>query len=131
MSILTFEVLESFSLKRDGHVTTCSPGQRISLSQEKAQRMLEHVGEKVRLIQDEPSETVTEPAAPNARPVWWESMTGDMRGPATPLFLAKTGTVAKERFWVIVEFEGQTWWIQDERLRAAPQRSKRVQQKRS
>lgn len=53
MSILTFEVLESFSLKRDGYVTTCSPGQRLELPHDKAQRVLEQVGEKVRLVQNE------------------------------------------------------------------------------
>ncbi len=127
MSTLTFEVLESFSLKRDGQVTTCSPGQRISLPEDKAQRMLEHVGEKVRLVQDEPSETVIEPAAPHARPVWWETMAGELHGPATPLFLAKTGSGAKERFWVILEFEGETWWIRDDRLRTTPQRREQSQ----
>lgn len=122
MLTLTFEVLESFSLKRNGHITTCSPGQRISVPEEKAQRMLERVGGKVRLVQDEPLEIVIDPAAAHARPVWWESAVGELRGPATPLFLAKTGAGAKEQFWVIVELEGQTWWILDERLRAAPTR---------
>ena len=57
MSILTFEVVESFTLKRDGQVTTCSPGQRLKLPHDKAQRVLEQVGGKVRLVQDEPPAT--------------------------------------------------------------------------
>ena len=47
-----------------------------------------------------------EPAAVKARPVYWERATGEIVGPAKVTYLARTGSGATERYWVIVEFEG-------------------------
>lgn len=61
------------------------------------------------------SEAVTlEPAAPNARPVFWEQADGRILGPAIPEFLAQVG----DRFWVVVHFDGAPRWIRSDRLRS-------------
>jgi len=59
-----------------------------------------------------------EPAAAHARPVYFERADGRIYGPATVTDLAKVGTGAAERFWVIIEFEGQPAWIRSDRLRS-------------
>lgn len=50
---------------------------------------------------------IIEPAATNARPVYWETGTGRILGPVTPELLAKDG----ETFWMVTTFEWQTRWI--------------------
>ena len=51
MSILTLEVLEPFTVKEHGLVSSWQVGQRMSLSQEKAQRVIDRVGAKVRVVE--------------------------------------------------------------------------------
>jgi hypothetical protein len=50
MSTLTLEVLAPFTVQQHGLVTTWHPGQRMTLSHEKARRVLACVGAKVRLL---------------------------------------------------------------------------------
>ena len=66
------------------------------------------------------SDVVLEPAASNARPVFWEDATGQILGPAVPEYLGRTGSGHMERFWVIVTYEGSIRWIRDDRLRRRP-----------
>lgn len=61
---------------------------------------------------------VIEPAAANPRPVYWERADLSIVGPGRPEFLAKVGTGATERFWVIVEFQGQPAWVRSDQLRS-------------
>ena len=61
---------------------------------------------------------VIEPAAVNPRPVYWERADLSIVGPGRPEFLAKVGTGATERFWVIVEFQGQPAWVRSDQLRS-------------
>lgn len=51
MSILTLEVIEPFTTKEHGQVSAWQVGQRMALSQEKAQRVIECVGRKVRVVE--------------------------------------------------------------------------------
>ncbi len=55
-----------------------------------------------------------QPAAPNTRPIYWETGDGRILGPAVPEFLGKDGNT----FWVSVTFEGQIRWINADRLRS-------------
>jgi len=55
-----------------------------------------------------------QPAAPNAKPIHWETGTGDILGPAKPEFLARDGN----SFWIVTTFEGQLRWINADRLRS-------------
>lgn len=55
-----------------------------------------------------------QPAASNARPIYWETGDGRILGPAVPEFLARDG----ETFWISTIFEGQIWWINADRLRS-------------
>lgn len=61
---------------------------------------------------------VVEPAAENPRPVYWELADLSIVGPGRPEFLAKVGTGATERFWVIVEYQRQAIWVQANQLRS-------------
>jgi hypothetical protein len=91
------------------------PGQPIEFSEEDGLKLLVKAKGRVRLV---PAEDITiEPAAPNARPVYWERVTGEIVGPARPEFLAKVGRRASEQFWVIVDNQGQPAWIRSDRLR--------------
>ncbi len=60
-----------------------------------------------------PAPIVIEPAAPNARPVYWENADGVILGPAIPEFLAQVG----QHFWVIVQYDEAPRWIRSDRLR--------------
>jgi hypothetical protein len=55
-----------------------------------------------------------EPAAPNARPVYWETGSGRILGPAIPEFLARDSST----FWISTTFKGQIRWINADRLRS-------------
>ncbi|MFO0777582.1 MAG: hypothetical protein U0223_08245 [Nitrospira sp.] len=57
---------------------------------------------------------VSEPAAPHARPIFWETGEGRILGPATPEFLGKSGG----QFWIVTTFEVQIRWINADRLRS-------------
>lgn len=63
------------------------------------------------------TEIVIEPAALNARPVFWER-TGEIVGPGKPEFLAKVGSGPKESYWVIVAYDGLPVWINSTVLRS-------------
>jgi hypothetical protein len=71
---------------------------------------------------DNMNESITiEPAAPNARPVYWERADGSISGPARPEFLAQVGTGPAASFWVVTTYEGQARWIRSDRLRSKRQ----------
>jgi len=55
-----------------------------------------------------------EPAARNAKAIYWETGTGRILGPAVPEFLARDGST----FWISTAFEGQIRWINADRLRS-------------
>jgi hypothetical protein len=63
------------------------------------------------------SDVVIEPAAPNARLIYWERVTGIV-GPAQPEFLAMVGNGPTASFWVIALYEGQPIWINSTVLRS-------------
>ncbi len=64
------------------------------------------------------SEIAMEPAAVNARPIYWERADLSIAGPATPEFLAKVGTGPKASFWVVAVYNGSPWWIRADTLRS-------------
>lgn len=53
MSTLTLEVIESFTVREHGQVSAWQVGQRMTLSPEKAARVIERVGPKVRVVERE------------------------------------------------------------------------------
>ena len=55
-----------------------------------------------------------EPAATNAKPIYWETAIGHIVGPAVPEFLAQVG----EEFWIVTTYEAQPRWIRSDRLRS-------------
>jgi hypothetical protein len=59
-----------------------------------------------------------EPAAANARPVYWERADGSIVGPAVPEFLAKVGTGLTASYWVVCQLHGQSVWVLTDRLRS-------------
>lgn len=63
------------------------------------------------------AEIITEPAAPNARPVYWEKSDGAIWGPARPVLLARAGTGVKESSWIAVLYREQPVWINVAMLR--------------
>lgn len=56
----------------------------------------------------------TQPAAPNAKAIYWETGNGRILGPAVPEFLGRDGNT----FWVSVTFDDRIWWINADRLRS-------------
>jgi len=58
MSILTLEVIEPFTVKEHGRVSAWQVGQRVVLSPEKAQRVIDRVGDKVRVVNQDTMEQV-------------------------------------------------------------------------
>lgn len=52
----------------------------------------------------------TQPAAP----IYWETGTGQILGPAILEFLARDGSI----FWISTTFDGRIWWINADQLRS-------------
>jgi len=63
-------------------------------------------------------EILIEPAAVNARPIYWERADLTIAGPAQPEFLARVGTGPRASYWVIAQFEGSPLWINTVVLRS-------------
>jgi hypothetical protein len=80
-----------------------------------APSLLEQAGEGVTAVS--PDSIVIDPAAENARPIYWER-TGTIVGPAIPEFLAKVGEGSKASYWVVAQFEGQSVWINSIMIRS-------------
>jgi len=64
------------------------------------------------------SEIVIEPAAENARPIFWERATTEIVGPAQPEFLARVGTGPRTSYWVVALYGGLPVWINSTVLRS-------------
>lgn len=102
-------------------------GKPVDLPQDRAERLLSKAGDRVRVVELE--SVVIEPAHPHARPVYFERSDGVIYGPARVSHLAKTGRGLNERFWVIVEHEGQVIWVWSDRLRSKQQFENQVKPK--
>lgn len=65
--------------------------------------------------------TVIEPAIRSdgrpLSPIFWETGTGQILGPAVPEYLGRDGNT----FWIVTTFEGQIRWINADRLRSKRQ----------
>lgn len=55
-----------------------------------------------------------QPAATNAKAIYWETGTGRILGPAVPECLSRDGNT----FWIVTTFMGQIWWVNADRLRS-------------
>lgn len=92
------------------------PGQPIEFSEEDGLKLLVKAKGRVRLV---PAEDITiEPAAPNARPVYFESMDGRFHGPCSVSFMARTGCPGQYEFWLCVQEADRSVWIRDTLLRS-------------
>jgi hypothetical protein len=116
---LLIEALTSLCIRLPDREVSLIPGQRVDLSNEHGHRLLEKVGNKVRRLSspDSDESIVIEPASPTARPIYWEAMDGTWHGPVKPEFLGRTLSGHKERFWVIVTYNGNIRWIWSDLLR--------------
>jgi hypothetical protein len=106
-----------FIYRWPGGEVRLEPGKPVELPPERAAKLLARASGRVRQV-DTKEPVVIEPAAPNARPVYWERADGSISGPAKPEFLAKVGDGPKASFWVVAEFEAQPVWIRSDRLRS-------------
>ena len=98
-------------------------GKPVDLAQDRAERLLNKVGDRVRVVEP----IVIEPAHPNARPVYWERSTGEIVGPAAPEFLVQTGSGLKSTdYWVVLKYEGHVIWIRSDFLRSKIQFEQQV-----
>ncbi len=68
-------------------------------------------------LQEGVNAIIMEPAAANARPIYWERACGYIVGPATPEWLAKVGNGVTASFWVVCQFQGMPIWVNSTRLR--------------
>lgn len=93
-------------------IVELKPGQPVELPESEALRLLAKAKGKVRLVESNQSMEI-EPAAENARPVYWEQADGIV-GPARPLFLGRYGNT----FLVVAEYEGDLTTINADVLRS-------------
>lgn len=68
-----------------------------------------------------PSDVTIEPAAPNARPVFWERADGQICGPATPEFRARVSSGPRTIYLVVAQFLGEPVFINSTALRSKRQ----------
>jgi hypothetical protein len=124
MSTLTLEVLAPFTVQQNGRVTTWHPGQHMTLSQEKARRVLDRVGGKVRVLEGDASPIERQPARPQpqAKPVYWlRQSLGAIVGPATVEFVTQTEEGLTSQYWVAVVHEGLPLFVDSIWLRSKRQ----------
>ena len=99
---------------RSGDQFVLRPGQPVDLPEDAARTLLRQAGDRVRVVGD----MVKEPAAADARPIYWESENGIWHGPVKPEFLGRIGIHPNEEFYVIVIYQGITYPILADRLRS-------------
>ncbi len=99
------------------------PGCPVEVSQPTARSLLRQVPDRVRVVADASGpEVVIEPAAPESKPVFWESSDGRIQGPAQPEFLVQVGLGLRSvDFWVIAHNGITPIWIRSDRLRSMKQ----------
>jgi len=102
------------------------PGTQVELPEEQASRLLAKCPGKIRPILPSQTETVIEPAATNARPVYWERADMSIVGPGTPEFLARVANGPRPSYWVVAIYEGKPVWINSTQLRSKRQFEQRV-----
>lgn len=111
---------EPFVYRWPGGEVRLEPGKPVELTSERAEKLLARAYGRVRAV--EAAETVViEPAANNARQVFWEQADGRILGPAVPEFLAKVGDGPRATFWIVVTHDGQPRWVRSDRLRSRRQ----------
>jgi hypothetical protein len=91
------------------------PGYPMQFSDGEGAKLLARARGKVRVVQ---SDVVLEPAAANAKPIFWENAIGIVIGPATPEWLARVGDGGQAAFWIVASFQGLDRWIRSDRLRS-------------
>lgn len=114
---MTLEAVHPIRVRLGGHSHELQPGQRIDLPEDKGRLLLERAPGKLRIIGGGSPVTI-EPAASNARPVYWENADGVILGPAIPEYLARVQECGSDAFWVIVTHDGLPRWIRSDRLRS-------------
>lgn len=116
---MKIESLIPLKVKRPSGDIFLTPGTPVEFTEEEGLKLLTKARGKVRLV--DPSGTVIEPAerldGQPMTPIYWETGTGQILGPAVPEYLARDG----ETFWIVTTFEGQIRWINADRLRSKKQ----------
>lgn len=107
---MLIEASHPLTVRRSSGELRLVPGYPVELPDGEAIRLLEKANGKVRAI----TPPVIEPAAQNARPIYWETGDGRILGPAVPELLAQVGS----EFWIVTTFEGYPRWINADRLRS-------------
>src|SRR5690349_17498034 len=114
---MKLEALRPLHVRRASGDLHLRPGYPVELPDEEAARLLQKVPDKVRVAP--PGNTVTiEPAVrPDGRPlsaIYWETGDGRILGPAVPEFLARES----DNYWIVTSSDGQSWWVNADRLRS-------------
>ena len=103
---------KGFTYRWPGGEARFEPGRPVDLPPERAAKLLARAAERVRPV---PTDSIViEPAAQDARPVFWETAKGQILGPAVPECLAQDG----DDFWIGTTYDGQPRWIRSDRLRS-------------
>ncbi len=117
---MKIESLIPLKVKRPSGDILLTPGTPVEFTEEEGLKLLTKARGKVRLV--EPSGTVIEPAErPDGQPmtpIYWETGTGEILGPALPEFLARVGNGPRETYWVVALFDGLPVWINATALRS-------------
>ena len=106
----------------DGQHVRLIPGQPVELTEKQARTLLEKAPDRVKVVEpsstSQPDSIIFEPAS-YKRPVYWETTTGEILGPAAISSMAKvTEEDGRETYWLCVEFGGSWRWIREDRLRS-------------
>jgi hypothetical protein len=110
---------------RSGEEIVLKPGVPTALPDAAVKQLLARAGDRVKIVGSTahpPSmdtlAVCVEPAATNARPVYWQAKDGCIYGSGKPEFLARVGYGNAVRLFVLVQHEGQLRFIESDRLRS-------------
>ncbi len=117
---MKLEILRPLHIRRASGDLHFKAGSVADLPDEDALLLLAKKPDAVRLVGT--SGTVIEPAhRPDGQPlspIYWETGTGEILGPAQPEFLARVGNGPRETYWVVALFDGLPVWINATALRS-------------
>lgn len=116
---MTYEVLAALAVIVNGTRQVYRPGDRLVLTADQATKVLAKWPDRLRPVDTEP--VIVEPAlkadGSPLTPVYWESATGQILGPAVPEFFGAVGVGEATTFWIVTTYQGETRWIRSDLLR--------------
>lgn len=115
---MLIEVLEPLKVRLPGgQLRDLLPGQPVDLPDEAARKLLQRAPGRARVA----SQPLLTSVSTSSRPVYFETMAGELLGPAVVSHLTSAlDSQGKEWAWFCLDYQGSWLWVREDRLRSKP-----------